>query len=120
MEPHRNSRTSNILSREKFRTSNFFASLLILFTPFVFSSNVFEFSQQVEYRQKTLDPAFKGVVLDYRMEIDLWNDRNGGNRQLTMCKEKFLAFYGVFLTRRNFYGLEKINEKMERLESTKL
>lgn len=73
-----------------------------------------------EYRRKTLDPAFNGAVLDYKMEVLLWNERNMRRFTpgLTICKELFMPAQGVFYTRKNFYGLQKMNEKIERLQSS--
>lgn len=62
-----------------------------------------------------MDSAFKGVLLDYRMEVMLWNKRNIKNATLTICPENFLPVHSVFLTRKNFYGLKRINEKVEQL-----
>lgn len=78
-------------------------------------SSIFESEKQEEYRRKTLDPAFKGVLLDYRMEILMWNKRHL-NSTLTICQENFLSVHSVFLAKKNFYGLPTINEKVEQLK----
>lgn len=88
----------------------------ILILKFLFRSSVFKFERQEEFRRKTTDSSYKGVLLDYQMEVMLWNKRNINNATLTICEEIFQAVHSVFLTRKNFYGLKRINEKVDQLK----
>lgn len=74
----------------------------------------------MKYRKKTLEADFKGAVVDYRMAALLWNKKNSREvgSELNICKEFLFPVHGVFLVKKNFYGLQKMNEKIEQLQSS--
>lgn len=73
-----------------------------------------------KYRRMTLDPDFKGAVLDYRMMVLNWNKQHSQEEgsELTICEELLYPVHGVFLVKKNFYGLEKMNEIIDALQSS--
>lgn len=79
-------------------------------------SNVFAADEQNNYRKKTLKPQFNGVVIDYRMLVLLLNER--GEDKFTICKENIFSVGGVFLTRKNFFGVKMMNQVMENFKSS--
>lgn len=63
-----------------------------------------------------MNPDFKGVVFDYRMLIQLLNER--GEDKFTICKENIFSVGGVFLTRKNFFAVRIMNQMMELFKSS--
>lgn len=57
-----------------------------------------------KYRRMTLDPDFKGAVLDYRMMVLNWNKQHSQEEgsELTICEELLYPVHGVF------FGEEKL------------
>lgn len=67
------------------------------------------------YRQKTLDPSFRGVVFSYLDQILYLNEKNSKNFSYHICKELFLMNNFVFYFRKNHYLVEEINDRIDRM-----
>lgn len=78
------------------------------------------FERQVEYRNKTFDPMFKGVVLDFMMAIRIANDKNYKKFTFKTCPEDLMPLQSVYYMRKNFYLLDILNERMENFKSSGL
>jgi hypothetical protein len=66
---------------------------------------------------KTLDPEFKGVVMDFQIQILISNAQTFKSFTLEICEERFALTQGVFHARKNFFLLNKFNEVIERMKS---
>lgn len=87
---------------------------------FQFSKNIIPYDQFGEYRNKTLNPTFKGVVLDFHMQVLVINEENYKRFTYKRCLEHILLIQSVFYMRKNFFLQDQINDKMERFKSNGL
>lgn len=65
-----------------------------------------------EYRKKTLDPKFNGVVFNYLDQI-LYANQINKNFSFHVCKERFTTNHFVFYFKRNHYLVDEINNQIE-------
>jgi hypothetical protein len=79
--------------------------------------NVFEFSNYNDYRRKTLEPSFKGVVLDFLVETLMFNANTRRNFTYTIAKQRVLPLRGVFYMVKDFYLIDPLNRRLEQLKS---
>lgn len=66
-----------------------------------------------EYRMKTLDPSFDGVVFTYLDQVLYLNQLNYKNYTFQVCKERFMANQFVFYFRKSHYMVEEVNDRIE-------
>lgn len=72
------------------------------------------------YRDKTLDPSFKGVFFDYLTKVLYENEKNYKNQTYKICKEFVMPSYVVAYMRKNHFLVNEINEKIDQLKSNGL
>lgn len=63
-----------------------------------------------DYRMKTLDPSFDGVVFTYLDQVLYLNQLNYKNYTFQVCKERFMANQVVFYFRKSHYLVEDVSE----------
>lgn len=65
------------------------------------------------YRQKTLDPNFKGVVVNYINQILYLNEQNYKNFSYKLCKEALMTNNFVFYFRKNHYLVDEVSSLID-------
>lgn len=65
-----------------------------------------------QYREKTLDPSFKGVVFSYLTQVLYINSLNYQNFTYLIAEETFTTNQLVFYFQRNHYLAEKFSDKI--------
>lgn len=70
-----------------------------------------------EYRMKTLNPSFKGVVFNSLDQILYQNMVNYRNFTFRICKQPFLTNLIVFYFRKNHYLVEEVNTRIDSMLS---
>ena len=88
--------------------------------PFYEKRLIIKLEEQEFYRDKTLDPSFKGAVFNYLNQILYLNQVNYKNFTYRICKENFINNRMVFYFQKDFYLLNQFNEKIEALHENGL
>lgn len=81
----------------------------------IYSRKVFPNADIAEYRMKTLNPKFKGVVFNYENQVLYHNQLNYKNFTFIICKEHFIKPAFVFYYRKNHFLVDNTNIYLERM-----
>lgn len=73
-----------------------------------------------DYRDKTLDPQFKGAVFNYLSQVLYLNQLNYKTFTYRICKEKFTTSQILFYFQKDFYLLDDFNHFMAALHQSGL
>ena len=84
-------------------------------TSFIKKRVIIKLDQLDEYRDKTLDPTFNGVVLNYLTQVLYLNKINRNNFTYTICKQRFINNRMVFYLTKDFYLTDELNSKITAL-----
>lgn len=84
-------------------------------TSFYKNRVIIKLEQIEEYRDKTLDPSFNGVVLNYLTQVLYLNKINRNNFTYTICKQRFINNRMVFYLPKDFFLIDEINLKITAL-----
>jgi len=72
------------------------------------------------YRNKTLDPNFEGVFLDYLTRVLHLNELESNKQPFIFCRETLIPSFVTAYMPKNFYLLSEINDLVEEMKSNGL
>lgn len=85
-----------------------------------FRCKIISNTQIENYRRKTLDSSFKGVVFSYLSQVLYINNLNRKNFTYLIAKEQFVTNQLVFYFQRNHYMTDRFNKKIYTLHEAGL
>lgn len=69
------------------------------------------------YRNKTFDPSYNAVFLDYLTKTLYRNDQQPLDPQLNVCDEYVMSSFVVAYMRRNHFLITEVDQEIEALQS---
>lgn len=78
-----------------------------------FRIKIFPNNEIEDYRRKTLNPTFRGVVFTYLTQVLYMNYIHSKNFTYLVAQERFLTNQVVFYLQRGHFLTEKINSKID-------
>lgn len=62
------------------------------------------------YRDKTLNPFFDGIVMNYLTQVQYLNKMNRNNFSFMICKEKYINNRMVFYLRKDYHLVDELSK----------